>query len=54
MTDTPSKEQGIAVVTAFMFESGLIVMGNVLTLILFARKETSQEKSVLSYEHGPR
>ena len=44
MTDTPSKEQGIAVVTAFMFESGLIVMGNVLTLIIFAREKTFRKK----------
>ena len=28
MTDTPSKEQGIAVVTVFLFESAIIVMGN--------------------------
>ena len=46
MTDTPSKEQGIAVVTAFMFESGLIVMGNVLTLILFAREKKHRKKSL--------
>ena len=46
MTDTPSKEQGIAVVTAFMFESGLIVMGNVLTLIIFAREKKLRKKSL--------
>ena len=46
MTDTPSKEQGIAVVTVFMFESGLIVMGNVLTLIIFAREKKLRKKSL--------
>ena len=46
MTDTPSKEKGIAVVTAFMFESGLIVMGNVLTLIIFAREKKLRKKSL--------
>ena len=45
MTDTPSKEQGIAVVTA-LFESGLIVMGNVLTLIIFAREKKLRKKSL--------
>ena len=46
MTDTPSKEKGIAVVTAFMFESGLIVMGNVLTLIIFTREKKLRKKSL--------
>ena len=46
MTDTPSKAQGIAVVTALMFESGLIVMGNVLTIILFAREKKLRKKSL--------
>ena len=46
MTDTASKAQGIAMVTAFMFESGLIVMGNVLTLILFAREKKLRKKSL--------
>ena len=46
MTDTPSKAQGIAVVTALMFESGLIVMGNVLTIILFAGEKKLRKKSL--------
>ena len=46
MTNTPSKAQGIAVVTALMFESGLIVMGNVLTIILFAREKKLRKKSL--------
>ena len=46
MTDTASKTQGIAMVIAFMFESGLIVMGNVLTLILFAREKKLRKKSL--------
>ena len=46
MTDIPSKEQGTAVVTAFMFESGLIVMGNFLTLIIFARENKLRKKSL--------
>ena len=46
MTETPSKAQGKAMVTAFMFESGLIVMGNVLTLFLFAREKKLRRKSL--------
>ena len=46
MMDTPSKAQGIAVVTALMFESGLIVMGNVLTIILFAGEKKLRKKSL--------
>ena len=46
MTDTPSKAQGIAVVTAFMFESAVIVMGNVLAIILFAREKKLRKKSL--------
>ena len=46
MTDTPSKAQGIAVVTALVFESGLIVMGNVLTVILFAGEKKLRKKSL--------
>ena len=46
MTDTPSKAQGIAVVTAFMFESAIIVMGNVLAIILFAREKKLRKKSL--------
>ena len=46
MTETPSKAQGKAMVTAFMFESGLIVMGNVLTLFLFAREKKLRKKSL--------
>ena len=42
MTDTPSKAQGIAVVTALMFESGLIVMA----IILFAGEKKLREKSL--------
>ena len=46
MTDTPSKAQGIAVVTAFMFESAIIVMGNMLVIILFAREKKLRKKSL--------
>ncbi|CAH3150281.1 unnamed protein product [Porites evermanni] len=47
MTDTPSKAQGTAVVTAFMFESAIIVMGNMLVIILFARiKKKLRKKSL--------
>ena len=46
MTDTPSKAQGIALVTAFMFESAIIVMGNVLAIILFAREKKLRKKSL--------
>ena len=46
MTDTPSKAQGIAVVTAFMFESAIIVMGNVLAIILFAGEKKLRKKSL--------
>ena len=44
MTDTPSKAQRIGVVTALMFESGLIV--SVLTIILFAREKKLRKKSL--------
>ena len=47
MTDTPSKAQGIAVVTAFMFESAIIIMGNMLVIILFAREKKLRKKSLL-------
>ena len=46
MTDTPSKAQGRAVVTAFMFESAIIVMGNILVIILFAREKKLRKKSL--------
>ena len=46
MTDTPPKEQGIAVVTTFMFESAIIVMGNMLVIILFAREKKLRKKSL--------
>ena len=47
MADTPSKAQGAAVVTAFMFESAIIVMGNMLVMILFARiKKKLRKKSL--------
>ena len=46
MTDTPSKAQGIAVVTAFMFESAIIIMGNMLVIILFAREKKLRKKSL--------
>ena len=46
MTDTPSKAQGTAVVTAFMFESAIIVMGNMLVIILFAREKKLRKKSL--------
>ena len=46
MTYTPSKAQGTAVVTAFMFESAIIVMGNMLVIILFAREKKLRKKSL--------
>ena len=46
MTDTTPKEQGIAVVTTFMFESAIIVMGNMLVIILFAREKKLRKKSL--------
>ena len=46
MTDTPSKTQGRAVVTAFMFESAIIVIGNILVIILFAREKKLRKKSL--------
>ena len=46
MTDTPSKAQGRAVVTTFMFESAIIVMGNMLVIILFAREKKLRKKSL--------
>ena len=46
MIDTPSKAQGRAVVTTFMFESAIIVMGNMLVIILFAREKKLRKKSL--------
>ena len=46
MTDTPSKAQGIAMITTFMFESTIIVMGNMLVIILFAREKKLRKKSL--------
>ena len=46
MTDTPSKAQGIAMITTFMFESTIIVMGNMLVIILFAREKKLCKKSL--------
>ena len=46
MLGFPFQAQGIAMVTAFMFESGLIVGGNMLAIILFA-KEKPRKKSLL-------
>ena len=46
MADTPSKAQGAAVVTAFMFESAIIAMGNMLVIILFARENKLRKKSL--------
>ena len=46
MTDTPSKAQGRAVVTAFMFESAIIVIGNMLVIILFAQEKKICKKSL--------
>ena len=41
----PSQAQGIAMVTVFMFESGLIVGGNMLAIILFAKEKKLRRKS---------
>ena len=46
MMDTPSKEQGRVVVTTFMFESAIIVMGNMLLIILFAREKKFRKRSL--------
>ena len=46
MTDTPSKAQGRAMVTAVMFESAIIVMGNMLVIILFAQEKKLRKKSL--------
>ena len=42
----PSQAQGIAMVTVFMFESGLIVGGNMLAIILFAKEKKLRRKSL--------
>ena len=42
----PSQAQGIAMVTVFMFESGLIVGGNMLAIILFAKEKKLRKKSL--------
>ena len=42
----PSQAQGIAMVTAFMFESGLIVGGNMLAIILFSKEKKLPKKSL--------
>ena len=42
----PSQPQGIVMVTAFMFESGLIVGGNMLAIILFAKEKKLRKKSL--------
>ena len=46
MTDTPSKAQGRAMVAALMFESAIIVKGNMLVIILFARERKLRKKSL--------
>ena len=46
MTDTPSKAQGRAIVAALMFESAIIVMGNMLVIILFVRERKLRKKSL--------
>ena len=46
MLGFPSQAQGIAMVTAFMFESGLIVGGNMLAIILFAKEKKLRRKSL--------
>ena len=46
MTNTPSKERGMALVTVYMFESAIIVMGNMLVIILFAREKKLRKKSL--------
>ena len=54
--DFPSQAQeGVLLVSAFIFESVMIVGGSLLTIILFVREKKLRKKSfVLSYEHGPR
>ena len=42
----PSQAQGIAMVTAFTFESGLIVGGNMLAIILFSKEKKLRKKSL--------
>ena len=42
----PSQAQGIAMVTAFMFESGIIVGGNMLAIILFSKEKKLRKKSL--------
>ena len=49
MTDTPSKAQGRAMVTAVMFESAIIVMGNMLVIILFVREKKLRKKNALLF-----
>ena len=46
MMDTPSKAQGRAMVAALMFESAIIVKGNMLVIILFAREKKLRKKSL--------
>ena len=53
MTDTPSKAQGRAMVAALMFESAIIVKGNMLVIILFARERKLRKKSLFLVMNMP-
>ena len=46
ITAVPSKAEGIALCSAFMLTSVLIVAGNLLTIVLFAMNKTLRKKSL--------
>ena len=46
MLEFPSQTQGIALVIAFMFDSGLILRGNVLAIIIFLQEKKLRKKSL--------
>ena len=48
MLEFPSQTQGIALVIAFMVESGLIFGGNKLAIILFLQEKKLRKKSLFS------
>ena len=46
MLEFPAQTQGIALVIAFMVESGLILGGNVLAIIIFLQEKKLRKKSL--------
>ena len=47
MLEFPSQTQGIALVIAFMFDSGLILRGNVLAIIIFLQEKLRKKSLFL-------